>query len=430
MAIYGINPAGGWDFLDHAAALAAIGNGSEMHFSEGEHLVVGTSHTKTGLIYRPAVDGQIWSFRRTSGSGPALLFYTGCDIDGGLGGLTISGGTNGLEGNGTSRTIALRRTRLTDNTAIGLYRPATGSTVKECEFDNLGTLGISVISSQVIAVTASKFWAIQNDGINGPGCSVDRSSFSGNNAGGVGTAQCNLGTTGTATECIAEGGGLIGIRASASVRGASSGNAGADYAVTTNTSPITGPVGFTNAAAGDLTIGPDSPAYHAGQPSAVLTDFSGQLYDGATPSIGAHEYIAPSPPDLLTPYQASLWERLDVVDLIRIAIGTRGTDPQGGGPAGWWADSFSPDDYRIGWRIDLLERSTSSPEQVETIRASLARSLRFIVADGHADSVTVTADRQGAGLSLSVVVSRDESAGGPFTLKYPDLWEAIRNGTA
>lgn len=296
MATYGVNQAGGWDFTTLAAALAAVANGSQLEFAPGVHAVVGTSHTKTGLIYRPYTDGQVWSLVRSTGSGPAVLFYTGADIDGGSGRLTISGGTNGLEGNGTSRLITLRRTRVTGNTGIGLYRPATGSTIVQCEFDNNGTLGVSVISSQVVAVTASKFWANQNDGFNGAGCAVSRSSFHGNNAGGVGTAQCNLGTTGAAVEVFAEGGGLIGIRGTSATRCSASGNAGADYDVATNTSPITGPVGFINAAVGNLGILKTSPAFHLGVPSAVVTDFAGNAYDPTNPTPGALEVEDPDPP--------------------------------------------------------------------------------------------------------------------------------------
>lgn len=66
---------------------------------------------------------------------------------------------------------------------------------------------------------------------------------------------------------------------------------------------------------------------------------------------------------------------------------------------------------------------------METIRASLARSLRFIVTDGHAQDIQVQARLEGGALRLTVGITRDESAGGSTTLLYPDLWEAIRNGS-
>ena len=428
MAEYVIDPLGGGDYLTHAAAVAAVANGSTLKFTAGAHAVVGTSHTKTGLVYRPVTDGQVWSLVRSTGSGPAVLFYTGADIDGGSGGVTISGGTNGLEGNGSSRTIALRRARVTGNTAVGVYRPATGSTFHQCSFDNNGTMGLHVISSQVVAVTSSVFWLNQNDGMNGAGCSVARSAFYCNNAGGVGTAQINLGTTGTATECIAEAGGLIGIRGTAAVRCSSSGNAGADYAVTTETGSITGPVGWSDAVHGDFAITSTSPAWHAGQPSAITTDLVGVTYDATAPSIGPREYIPPAAAvDPLASEMASLWERLDVVDLVRIALGTRGVDDLGQG-VGWWADTFTEDSARIGWRIDLLERGVDTASDAERVRSSLAKSLRWLVTDGHADSVDVVATRAAQALGVEIVIRRDDSAGGAVTLRYPDMWEAVRNG--
>lgn len=428
MAVYVIDPTGGGDYLTHAAAVAAVPNGSELQFTAGVHEVVGTSHTKTGLIYRPVTDGQVWSLVRSTGSGPALLFYTGADIDGGSGGVTISGGTNGLEGNGTSRTITLRRARVTGNTAVGVYRPATGSTFHQCSFDNNGTLGLHVISSQVVAVTSSVFWLNQNDGMNGAGCSVARSGFYCNNAGGVGTAQVNLGTTGTATEVIAEGGGLIGIKGTASIRCSSSGNAGADYSVTTETASVTGPVGWADAVNGDFAITSSSPAWHAGQPSAVTVDYAGTTYDASAPSIGPLEYVPPvEADDPLASEIASLWERLDIVDLVRIALGTRGVDDLGQG-VGWWPDSFTEDAARIGWRIDLLERGVDTAADAERIRSSLAKSLRWLVTDGHADSVDVVATRVGQALGIDIEIKRDDSAGGAVTLRYPDMWEAVRNG--
>jgi hypothetical protein len=324
MATWTINPAGGADFTTLALALASgsTGSGDRFEFAAGDHACVGTSHTKSNLTYAPLVDGQTWALKRVTGTGPVILAYTGFVLDGGSGFVTVTGGTDyGIAGNGTSRTMTLNNVILTGN-AIGAYRLATGSTLNRCIVDNNTGKGVSVVSGQTATANACAFWANGDDGFTGAGCAVNRSAFYGNNSGTIGVAQCNLSTTGTATECIAEGGALLGIKANVAVRCSSTNNATGNYSVTTNTTPLTGPVSWTNPVAGDFTISETSPAWHAGQPSAVTVDLAGATYDATAPSIGPFEFI-PALIEGVPPtgpvVEAWLWAGSDATSTIEIS---------------------------------------------------------------------------------------------------------------
>ena len=285
-----IDPAGGGDFTTEALALASgsVVAGDRLLFAAGDHVCVGTSHTKANLTYAPLVDGQTWSLKRVSGTGPVLLVYTGFTLDGGSGFVTVTGATtNGIEGNASARTMTVSNAIITGN-AVGVYRPATGSTFTNCLIGNNTGIGLSVVSGQVVTANVCAFYGNGNDGFSGAGCIANRCAFYANN-GSAGVAQCNLSTTGTATECIAESGTLLGIRANTAVRCSSTNNATGNYSVTTNTDPITGPVGWLDAAGGDFRITSGSPAFHAGQVSAIVTDLAGESYDASTPSIGPYE---------------------------------------------------------------------------------------------------------------------------------------------
>ena len=91
MADWTIDPAGGGDFTTLALALSSVANGDTLYFVAGDHVCVGTAHTKTGLLYRPLVDGQVWALKRVSGTGAVLTNYIDADVDGGTGGVTVSG---------------------------------------------------------------------------------------------------------------------------------------------------------------------------------------------------------------------------------------------------------------------------------------------------------------------------------------------------
>ena len=99
-------------------------------------------------------------------------------------------------------------------------------------------------------------------------------------------------------------------------------------------------------------------------------------------------------------------------------------DPAGG-LRGWWGDSFAAKyGDKIGSRLWLLSREKQLPAVVSRAREYAEEALRWLVEDGIAKRVTVTAEivRQGV-LGLRIVIDRPDS---PATFAYQYLWEAHR----
>ena len=80
----------------------------------------------------------------------------------------------------------------------------------------------------------------------------------------------------------------------------------------------------------------------------------------------------------------------------------------GGDRRGWWADSVAPEAEgdRTGSRLWLLSREKTLPEVLNRARGYAAEALAWMVEDGVATSVSVTADMPRKGLlALSVVIT-------------------------
>lgn len=95
------------------------------------------------------------------------------------------------------------------------------------------------------------------------------------------------------------------------------------------------------------------------------------------------------------------------------------------GRRGWWGDSFSnKDGDKIGSRLWLLSREKQLPKVVARAKEYAEESLQWLVDDGIARSVSVTAEivKQGV-LGLLIVIDRPEN---PATYTYQYLWEAHR----
>lgn len=95
---------------------------------------------------------------------------------------------------------------------------------------------------------------------------------------------------------------------------------------------------------------------------------------------------------------------------------------------GWWGDTYpSAAGDRIGSRLWLLSREKLLPETVRRAREYAQEALAWLVADGVAQRVEVTADRRGTdGLTLACRIWRRD--GTPVDLRFDDAWEAITNG--
>lgn len=94
---------------------------------------------------------------------------------------------------------------------------------------------------------------------------------------------------------------------------------------------------------------------------------------------------------------------------------------------GWWGDSIEPPvvNDRIGSRLWLLRRAKLVPQTFTTVREYAQEALAWLVDDGAAMRVDVTAERFGAeGLALQVAIYREE--GDKIALRFDNAWEKIR----
>lgn len=95
---------------------------------------------------------------------------------------------------------------------------------------------------------------------------------------------------------------------------------------------------------------------------------------------------------------------------------------------GWWGDTYpTVTGDRIGSRLWLLSREKLLPETMRRAREYAQEALAWLVTDGVAQRVEVTADRRGTdGLTLTCRIWRRD--GRPVDLRFENAWEAITNG--
>jgi len=97
--------------------------------------------------------------------------------------------------------------------------------------------------------------------------------------------------------------------------------------------------------------------------------------------------------------------------------------PDGGGPRGWWGDTY-PDRSgdRIGSRLWLLARAKQTSATARRAEHYAREALQWLVEDGLARRVGVTAEWIDMGvLALAVKIERPDGASIDF--KFYDLWE-------
>lgn len=95
----------------------------------------------------------------------------------------------------------------------------------------------------------------------------------------------------------------------------------------------------------------------------------------------------------------------------------------GGSKRGWWADALNT--RRIGSRLWLLSREKQLREVVLRAKEYAEEALAWLVEEGVARSVEVTAEIAGPGvLALSVSVSRETAA--PARYKFDFAWAGAR----
>ena len=93
---------------------------------------------------------------------------------------------------------------------------------------------------------------------------------------------------------------------------------------------------------------------------------------------------------------------------------------------GWWGDTFStvPND-RIGSRLWLLSREKLTARTVLRARRYAEEALAWLVKDGVAARVEVSAERQGL-FTLALGVRVYKSDGKPMDIRFADAWSFMQ----
>lgn len=98
-------------------------------------------------------------------------------------------------------------------------------------------------------------------------------------------------------------------------------------------------------------------------------------------------------------------------------------DVEGRRRYGFWGDTYGDPGERTGSRLWLLRRQKITSKTVERLRTYADEALRWLVDDGVADDVTVTAERADIDrVDLSVTISRN---GDSRTLRFADVWSDL-----
>lgn len=100
-------------------------------------------------------------------------------------------------------------------------------------------------------------------------------------------------------------------------------------------------------------------------------------------------------------------------------------DPVDGVRMGWWADGLDGVvNDRIGSRLWLLSREKLTLSTINRAREYARESLQWLLDDGVATGVAVTAERYGMDqLRLQCVISRAQGA--PVTLRFDNAWRSF-----
>ena len=91
---------------------------------------------------------------------------------------------------------------------------------------------------------------------------------------------------------------------------------------------------------------------------------------------------------------------------------------------GWWGDATVSND-RIGSRLWLLAREKVLPATINRAREYAIEALQWLIDDGVASRVDVSAERFGiAGIALVAAIYRTD--GSKTALRFDNAWEMIR----
>ncbi len=94
---------------------------------------------------------------------------------------------------------------------------------------------------------------------------------------------------------------------------------------------------------------------------------------------------------------------------------------------GWWGDTFpNVANDRIGSRLWLLARAKLTTQTILRAREYAVEALQWLIEDGVATRIDVTAERQGLNtLAMKCTIYR--ASGAPLDLRFADVWRFIAN---
>ena len=96
---------------------------------------------------------------------------------------------------------------------------------------------------------------------------------------------------------------------------------------------------------------------------------------------------------------------------------------QGADRRGWWPDALGAEEDRIGSRLWLLAREKLTPETVARAREYAEEALMWLVRDGVAREVIVSAEVIGpSALGLSITIARGD---GPDRERFDFVWKGL-----
>lgn len=90
---------------------------------------------------------------------------------------------------------------------------------------------------------------------------------------------------------------------------------------------------------------------------------------------------------------------------------------------GFWGDTYGDPGERTGSRLWLLRRQKVTATAIERAREYAQEALEWLIQDGVADAVSVTAERDSLDrVVLGVTITRD---GRSRTLRFSDVWSFL-----
>lgn len=102
--------------------------------------------------------------------------------------------------------------------------------------------------------------------------------------------------------------------------------------------------------------------------------------------------------------------------------------PEGALKYGWWGDCLSDDvHHQTGSRLWLMMRRKMTPQTANDAVTYIKQSLQWLLKDGAAAKIDVTAERGGPD-RLDALIKIYRTGGQPVELRYSELWQALTGG--